>query len=169
MPTTPSFPNGVWNGLTENPERTSRSVNQWCNHQDWNRISAEVIAIEDFLIAGSLAPPTAPVYSGMSGTNIIAGQLVSLTGSTIQLADKDTSGSVTGVSLSDVSTGEMLTYLAVGRITLQTFNLTPGAWYYLSNSGAMIETPPTTGYHVRLGQAQDAKTFNLQPNDSIKL
>ena len=45
----PIFPNGVWDGLTNNPDRLSLNTNHNPNSDDWERIAAEVMSIQKHL------------------------------------------------------------------------------------------------------------------------
>jgi len=53
--------------------------------------------------------------------------------------------------------------------TGQTGGLTPGAAYYLGNWGAVVSTPPTSGYLVRLGIAINLTDFEIKISRPIRL
>jgi hypothetical protein len=45
-----NFPGGVWDGSTKNPDRTDRNRIVDPDALDWDRISSEVIAIQEWLL-----------------------------------------------------------------------------------------------------------------------
>ena len=53
--------------------------------------------------------------------------------------------------------------------TGQTGGLTPGATYYLGDWGALVATPPTTGYLTRLGIAISLTDFEIKISRPIRL
>lgn len=48
----PSFPNSVWGGLSDNPDRTDLNVKSDPTFHDYDRLRAELVAVQDYLLNG---------------------------------------------------------------------------------------------------------------------
>lgn len=184
----PIFPNSIWDGLTRNPDRTSQEQRVDPDLHDWDRIAAEMIAIQaGLIIPAEVRDQTGlelftllellPLYVEVAGEPIVDGTLVVVrAGPELFLADKDEDGIVSGQAVNTVDTGELCYYLASGRLVetdwtpgTGAIDLVRGAIYYLQNNGQMSTTAPTTGYVTVVGQAQSEKIFNLQAQPPILL
>lgn len=175
---TPSFPNSLWNGLTPNPDRTNRAKNVDPNFDDYDVIAAELIAVQEFLLG---TPPGSDelfsLYSAPADMTISGGLLVRVQPSgKIILADSDTSGLVSGVTMTSGTVDNPIVYVRQGRIVSTDWSaatgsntLIPGQEYFLTNNGQMNLIPPPTGYVVKLGQSQSETAFDLDIQPAIKL
>ena len=175
----PRFPDELWDGLSDNPERFDRTVTTTPTAQDWDRIAAEVLAVEDYI----LGLPTTPdgdkfsLYSSVAEEVILGGQWVLIqSNGELAIANNTTAGRVSGLSMTGGNIGNTIVYLRQGRIvsadwtnTIGSTELDPGADYYLTATGGMSVTAPVSGYIVKLGQAQNLTTFDIDINPSIKL
>lgn len=52
----PNYPSRIWNGLSDNPNRVDNNSNLNPDSNDWNRISSEVISMQQNMGAGVLLP-----------------------------------------------------------------------------------------------------------------
>lgn len=64
---TPSFPNAEWDGTTGNKWRTTRHQDVDPSHEDWDRISAEMIAVQNHLLNPVAAEETGSVDEAVTG------------------------------------------------------------------------------------------------------
>lgn len=171
----PHFPNSVWDGLSQNPNRTTIMDDQWPNHQDWDQIVQEVIEVEQYLLDN---PPNneVPLYQGVANTPLVKGQVVYVTpGSEIGLADNN-SNLVSGLAITNATAGQTVVYARRGRLTLSDWtaiigasSLMPGRDYFLASNGSLSLTGPATGYVIKMGQAQTDATFDIHIQSTIKL
>jgi hypothetical protein len=161
----PNFPDRLWDGSTSNPDRENRFTNQWCNHQDWNQISAEVIAIQEFLLS-----------SGIAGEEIPQFTWVTIDGSERIIIANTSQNFIVGLSLTHVNTDEAISYLGAGKIVLDDWtsvigekSLLPGKIYFIASNGLMGLGPPPSGFVIQLGCAQDQNAFHINIKQSIRL
>ncbi len=170
----PNFPERIWDGLTKNPDRTKIVNDAWCNHQDWDQLREEVIALQKFVLSGGAG--YGGLYEGIAASPINVGNLVNVRADgKIVLAD-NTDGEIAGMALTQASYSQSVEYISSGRVLLtdwtaitSTVKLNPGVDYYLSYSGFMTHIVPTTGYLVKVGKAQGLYTFDLRIVLSVKL
>lgn len=170
----PNFPEQVWDGLTKNPDRTQIVNDAWCNHQDWDQLREEVIALEKFILDGGVSGGR--LYESTAASPIQTGNLVTVRADgKIILAD-NSNGKVDGIAITNATYFELVEYISSGRLLLTDWTpittmptLSPGADYYLSYSGMMTAIPPLAGYVVKVGKAQGSYTFDLRIMQSIKL
>lgn len=174
-----SFPGQVWDGLSANPSRIDRNVNDEPNSQDWDRITAELLALQIYVLG---LPPTPDgerfsLYSAIASGPIIGGLWITIRpDGKLELANNEDSGFVSGLTLVGGDTNDSIVYLRQGRIvssdwtaTTGSVQLTPGANYYLTNISGMSKTSQPQGFVVMLGQAQSFTTFDIDINAPIKL
>ena len=161
----PDFPEQLWDGSTDNPSRESRSTNQWCNHEDWNQISAEVIAVQESLW-----------FNGIAGEEIPQFTWVTIDNSERIVIANTTQKIVVGLSLIQTNIDEFIPYLGQGKIALKNWtsvvgekNLLSGKAYFIISNGLMSFNPPMSGFVIQLGYAQDQNTFRINIKQSIRL
>lgn len=111
-----SFPGELWDGLSDNPFRTSRTDNLDPDPRDWDRVAAEVIAVQNQLgVAAEITVPEEGEGTGMEEVDEI--QVV------LQLTNSDgtavTTQPVIDVYLSDDPAGEGV---AAAGATSETFD-----------------------------------------------
>jgi hypothetical protein len=175
----PAFPEQVWDGLSANPTRIDRNVNDEPNSQDWDRIISELLAVQSYV----LGLPTTPdgerfsLYSANASVAIVGGVwTVIKPDGKLEIANNEVTGNVSGLTLVGGSINDSVVYLRQGSITASDWTtatgaiqLTPGANYYLTNTGGMSKISPSQGFVVVLGQAQSLTTFDIDINVPIKL
>lgn len=163
----PHFPMQIWDGSTPNTQRTSIFDDVWPNHQDWDQIREEVIAVQE--VVNGLAASSEHLYLGQAHSNIAEGRCVRVrTDGSLEHADPS-QGAVDGIAAQTVSPGQMFVFITGGRLTLNAFALVPGTYYYLAASGNLVIIPPTSGFVVRVGRAITNDTLDIRVQDSIRL
>jgi hypothetical protein len=104
-----SFPTTEWDGTTENSWRSSRHSTLDPNSQDWDKIAAEVIAVEDTLGAGYGNPPAgAAAGTGVTATEsagAIHQTVLTLADVSITMTDATTAGSHGSLQVYDFPAG----------------------------------------------------------------
>jgi hypothetical protein len=90
---TPSFPGAVWNGSTGNNWRETRADYVDPDAEDWDRISAEVIAVQEAIHNGteSGSAPSATVTAADVG-NVIRQTTLTIEDLSVATVDADTNG-----------------------------------------------------------------------------
>jgi hypothetical protein len=168
-----NFPNEIWNGLTNNPDRThiTNAVNP--NFQDWDRIVSEVIAIEDFVFS---IDSSNDFYTKVAGVQLDQGELVRINNSGELVYADSNVGRVTGIAVTSGSIGQSVSYIRRGRIAKSDWTsvagvveLDPGKIYYLSTNGLMSSVPPSSGFVIQVGEAQTVNTLDFEIGISVKL
>lgn len=175
---TPQFPNLVWDGLSGNPDRLDRSLNIDPDLHDYDRIAAELIAVQDYILQLPVSPDGGlfPIFSAETTETVTINQLVAIQpNGLLQLADSN-STILSGLALTSGNPGEQVFYITFGQLSsndwtsvIGDINLEVGAYYYLRQSGSMSTVPPNSGFLVRVGQAQSLSAFNINIQTSIKL
>ena len=116
---------------------------------------------------GANATPLAPVPMTVSRTatvSLTAGQLVSYGASGLVLADAtDASKPANGFVLGSFSSSATAQVYLPGAIITGLSGLTPGALYFLSTSGGMTATVPSSGALQIVGTAIDATRLLFNP------
>jgi hypothetical protein len=154
----PQFPENIWDGLSDNPYRSSRNVNIDPTSDDYDRIAAELIATQEKVreLESLMGATLALVNS--TGDFLYFGTPVALHNGL--LADADARDGQPNVVLGlvtdhQVSPGAAANVRRSGdltgtsqqwsRVTMSGGALNPGASYYLSESpGKIAEEPPET-------------------------
>lgn len=174
----PKFPSMIWDGLSANPDRYERAVVADPDARDWDRITAELIAVQNYL-AGLPTNPDGDLfslYSNDAAETIVGGQWIIVQSDGELAIATSNDGKVSGLTVTGAVTGEEVVYMRQGRVvaldwtnTTGSSELVPGADYYLTTNGGMSVTAPTSGYVVKLGQAQSITNFDVDIKPSIKL
>lgn len=120
---------------------------------------------------GSAGPIQDPPACGgevtfVAGADLNAFLLVRLDANTQAIAaDQSLSGSVLGVTLASALQGEAVAMRIFGPVSNPAWSWTPGGSLFLGSSGAMTQTPPTSGYLVAVGSAISATEafINIEP------
>lgn len=176
----PVFPATIWDGTSE--DRSSRVVDQGSRVRDHDRIAAEVIAIEEYLLAN---PPSGQViYSAEADSQFEIGTPIYINTTTghanLAQAHNLTTSQVAGLSVKEVMATESAEYISEGRITKAdwtaitgTASLATGQNYYLDpdNPGQMTTTAPVAvgEYVMPLGKAQSTTVFDIEIGPLVKL
>lgn len=170
----PEFPEKLWDGLSDNPDRVDRTVDKWCNHQDWNRIVAEVISMQQVILLGSSAPQS--IFQSEADETIEQFNWVMMQKDSLVGVATNNDGLVSGLSVTQATSGDQVFYVTSGKLEISDWtnttgaqDLYPGCFYYLRQNGLMSSTPPLTGFIVQLGQAQTKQQFSINIQQSIKL
>jgi hypothetical protein len=171
----PNFPDALWDGLSKNTARTVITDDQWPNQQDWDQIVQEVIEVERYLLANPFVGDSL-TYEGDAATTIVKGQAIFVDASgDIGLADSS-SNLISGMSVTDALSGETVIYIRQGRVTLPDWTLitgntflAPGQDYFVASNGSLSLTAPTSGYVIKIGQAQTTGTIDISIQGPIKL
>lgn len=121
-------------------------------------------------------------YSGEVVENIQAGMpvygLAGLTSVGLARADTQAKSRVSGIARDTVASGFALEYSADGKLTLSDWTsatgsvaLTPNSVYYLSDTGGITTTAPTTAglYLVEIGRAASTTTLDIEIKRPILL
>lgn len=174
----PKFPGMIWDGLSANPDRFERAVVTTPDGNDWDRVTAEVIAIQNYL-AGLPTDPNGDLfslYSNDAAEVIQGGKWVVVESNSELSIATSADGLVSGLTVTGATTGETVVYMRQGRVvaldwtnTTGSTELVPGADYYLTTNGGMSVTAPMSGYVVKLGQAQSVTNFDVDIKPSIRL
>ncbi len=159
----PNFPIRVWDGLSARTERTSLSVDQWPNHQDWNQIVAEVRSIETTLLEADVI-----LFATIAAEDIYKGDVITIRSDEKAEKANSDNGIVSGVAKNDTPVGGFLLFATSGSILLNTWSLSPGSLYFLNGSNLSLN-PPGTGWIVQLGRAISSTIFDLNIQQPIKL
>lgn len=164
----PNFPTKIWDGSTPNTERIDPILtDQWCNHQDWNQIREELIAVQKYVL--NLPDDSGHVYLGIAHEPISEGYAVCVrTDTTIELGD-NTQSTVAGIAIQTVSSGEPLLYISGGKITLNSWVLNPGTHYYVDSDGSITPAAPVTDFLIPIGYAHTSNTLNVNIQQSIRM
>lgn len=116
----------------------------------------------------SITTPKAPVIDDVinnTGSPISALRIVyMISDSEVALADPsayDTSN-VAGVVVDAIADGSAGTIIQSGVLTDSSWSWIPGEPLFLSASGIITQTPPTTGYSVIVGTAINATTMQVK-------
>lgn len=171
----PRFPKTVWDGFSRNTQRVSLDDNVPPDGQDWSRVTAELIAMQEYALNGTVID-SLTIYTAVASVPITEMAFIVIeSNGKLRIATSD-DGLTTGLALATGSTGDTILFGKFGEITLSDWtdltglvNLQPGQLYYLRQSGLMSTTPPTTGYIVSVGEAISQTIFNLQISSRIKL
>lgn len=171
----PKFPDTLWDGLSLNTAREVITDDQPPNSQDWDQIVQEVIEVERYLLLNPLTGDSL-TYEGVASVNIAQGQAVFVDAvGEIGLAD-NSSNLISGMAITNALTGETVTYIRQGRVTLASWTvitggtfLSPGQDYFVSSNGSLSLTAPTSGYVIKIGQAQTTSTIDISIQGPIKL
>lgn len=165
-----NFPATTWNGLSQNDLRPDLTHNVNPNFQDWDRIVAEVMALEVSQNA------TVSVVDSSLTAGTVPGQLVAYKAAgTVSLADQATAGPAhaVGIALTTSAKSTAVTYQYAGPVTLPTAEwdaaagtsggLTAGTLYYVGATGALTATKTGTSGHsiVEVGVAMTTTTLML--------
>lgn len=123
-----------------------------------------------------------PSYSGEADEGISAGQpvygLSGLTAVGVARADTAAKSKVAGVAVADTGAGFSCSYLADGRLELSDWtsatgsaSLVPSAVYYLSLTGGLTTTAPTTTGElvVRVGKARGTTVLDIEISPPVLL
>lgn len=101
-----------------------------------------------------------------AGENVNAFQVVAVHGD--GLAYKADAGNaadadrIVGVAITSASTGNTLQVQQIGVIDNLGFSFTPGAWVYLGNTGALVQTPNTGAFEQPMGVALSATRVEIE-------
>ena len=174
----PIFPSAVWDGVT-NANRKSRFDDINPDHKDYDAVSAEIIAVEDFITNTNLVV-NPRLYTTEAGENITAGAPLYITPAlkVFHAQAIDVKYQVAGLALDYTLAGENCDYFAEGSIELTdwmavagTITLTIGDIYYLDNSlpGRITNIVPVVGYVVRIGRAMSETKLDVETFSSVKL
>ena len=167
---TPDFPNNIWDGLSPNTTRTSRSDNIDPNQQDWDQIVAELIATQQAIVDLGGGTSSDNIWTISAGEDLIFGTFVAIQpNGTLTKADSSVDPAVAGVALENKITGQLTDFLTQGKFINMSWNLIPGATYFLSTNGSMSITPPNTGWVIKLGKAMTPTGLDLNIQPPIKL
>lgn len=170
----PDFPEQVWDGLSGSPKRYHPRQFEAPDGYDYSKISAEVIAIEQYLFD---AGPAVSTIQRNAAEPISALKWVKLTTGGNELVPADNSqNAIAGILLHSVDTGQSGICLSYGLLTLDDWIatagsvfLTPGKSYFLAENGLMSLAPPTTGHIIKLGRATSTTTFVVDVTHVVKL
>ena len=167
------FPDQVWDGLTGSPKRYHPLQFQTPDGYDFAKISAEVQAIEKYLLEAGTKIST---VQRTASEPIAAHKWVELTLDNEFAHASNLQNTVAGILLHSVNTGEMAVCLAYGLITLDDWTvstgevlLTPGKSYFLAASGQMSLAPPPSGHIIKVGRATSDKDFVVDVAHVVKL
>ena len=168
MSAKPNFPQKVWDGSTPNTDRVDlRSGDAWCNHNDWHQIREEVIALEEYVL--NLPESSGHVYLGTAQESISLGQVIRVrSDGNVEVAD-NTKNTVAGVAIQSAIFDQPVLYVSSGKVTLATWSFTPGVDYFVVADGLLSATAPTSGYLIRVGQAQATTMLDVSIQKSIRL
>ena len=167
---TPDFPDKIWDGLSSNTSRESRQDNIDPNQHDWDKIVAEMLAVQN--VVSTLGNPTGNpnVWNITASEDITISDLVFIQiDGTLKVADATLYPLVTGIALSSRSTGQLTDILTHGKYVNFDWSLTPGKPYYLGTMGTLSETPPTSGWVIEIGRAITTVGLSLEIRQPIKL
>jgi len=175
----PQYPDRIWDGLTPNEQRITRSQRLDPDPSDWDQIVAEMISTQTVLNGVGGLTVSAEVLAGQS---ILPGQPVAVKQADAKLylasiADEFLS-TVCGFCVEEVTAGSLARVILAGKLELSNWvwalngfsNLTPGAIYYLSaTDGKMDVTPPLTGYILQVGVALTTTVLSVSIKSRIRL
>ncbi len=169
----PDFPEQVWDGQTGSPKRYHPRQFESPDGYDFAKISAEVMAIEQYLFdAGS----NVTTIQRNAVEPISAFRWVKLTpGNEYTVAD-NSENAVAGILLQALSTGQSGVCLSYGLLTLDDWTLTtggvtltPGKSYFLAANGQMSLAPPPTGHIIKVGRSTSNNDFVVDVSHIVKL
>lgn len=172
------FPVQVWDGLSRNPLRISREVDQWCNQDDWDQLVAEIQATQEQILSTPSVDGVERIslFAAEVDEDIVSGQFIRIRADGKAVLASSNVGVVSGITLATALEGQTIIYLRRGRLNSTDWTVTtggtllsPGEDYFLSLNGTMSLTAPETGYLVNLGQAQSTTEFDLNAFQTIRL
>lgn len=125
---------------------------------------------------------TEDLYSAQAAENITAGfpiyGLSGLVQAGVARSDTAAKSRVRGLALATVTTGNTVSYIASGKVTIADWtaiigaaSLTPNAVYYLADTGGLTATAPTAVGKIvtQVGRAASTTIFNLDIKRPILL
>ena len=164
MELSPRFPEEVWDGLSVNNERPNRTVDQSPDGEDWDRITAEVIALQEHALGQNAL--------GVAETNITATEnqagapvhqtTLTLSGVSMQMTDADTAGCHGGAQLYNFPAGNILILGAVMDLAIVAGS---GG---LADDAAVVAAIGTDGWGVDNETLTDAEA-NIVPSTAATL
>lgn len=164
----PNFPTKIWDGSTPNTDRVDPLLtDQWCNHQDWDQIRAELIAVQQYVL--NLPDDSGHIYVGIANESIPEGYAVCVRPDTFIEVGDNTNSTVAGVSLQAAAFGEPVLYVSGGKIVLNSWTLTPGSRYYVDSDGSLTATAPATNFLIPIGYAHTSTTLDINIQESIRM
>lgn len=167
---TPDFPNSIWDGLSLNTFRPTRQVNLPPSHHDWDRIVAEMIAVQQTVAAIGGTTDNPNVWNIETSEEITIGDFVFIRmDGLLQVADATQQPLVNGVALSNTLTGQIADILTHGKYINLNWSLTPGSPYYLRDNGSISDTPPVSGWVIQIGRAITTVGLSIEIKQPIKL
>jgi hypothetical protein len=169
------FPASAWDGLSKNTQRDSLEHNIPPDGQDWSRITAEVMSVEEYLLA-TQPSGGATIYQAEASESLDKDVFVAFNSEGILRTATSNDGLVTGLCLFDCGIGDTAQYQKAGEVVRANWSiltgnesLIAGTRYYLQPTGKMAAATPLTGYVVCLGDAVSDDTFHLNIGQRIKL
>ena len=170
----PDFPAKQWDGLTGSPKRYHPKQFETPDGYDFAKVSAEVMAIEKYLLE---AGPNVSTIQRNASQSIAALKWVRMTTGGNELVPADNSqNAVTGILLHAVEPGQPGVCLSYGLITLNNWTditgvalLTPGKSYFLAANGSMSLAPPSSGHIIKVGRATSDKDFVVDVTHVVNL
>jgi hypothetical protein len=174
------FPNQIWDGKTPNPER-EEGINADCNPntQDWDRIAAEIIAMQKAIIGGTAVSTDISVTAGEV---LHAGQPVYVKQSDIRAyvakASFEETSRVCGFVKTDTTAEGCVSIVPIGKLELVNWSialggnvfLIAGAIYYLSDViGQIVVNPPSTGFVIQVGVAVTPMVLDVNIKTRVRL
>ena len=167
------FPDQVWDGLTGSPKRYHPLQFQAPDGYDFAKISAEVQAIEKYLLEAGTKIST---VERNAAETIAAHKWVEITVGNEFVAANSLQNTVAGILLHSVDVGNPAVCLAYGLITLDDWTattggvlLTPGKSYFLAANGQMSLVPSSSGHVIKVGRATSDKDFVVDVTHIVKL
>lgn len=115
-------------------------------------------------------------WSSVASEPITINTWVHVTPTGAVITRSDLNGTVDGLTLSGGNTGEKVSIVSHGRLSLLDWTsatgstlLVPGSKYFITDSGKMSTTAPSVGYVIQVGHAQTQNDFLINVQPSVKL
>lgn len=151
-------------------------AHQFLDNDDWQDILQDLLLPGHKVRSGHL--DSTDIYFGEAVEDITEGMAIALMDGADVTIRRATSadGRVSGVATISARVGDQVTYATRGFVFVENWEpitgsvrLVAGGTYFLHLDGQLSSSPPLSGYHVAVGQAQSWHVLDASIQTPIKL